>query len=286
MAAKKGGLGQGLDALFNTNSAEELSSSGKVTLKITDIEPNRNQPRKVFDEAALTELSESIAQNGILQPLLVRPMADGSYQIVAGERRWRAARKAGLTEVPVYIRALSDEEVAAMTLVENLQRQDLNPIEEAQGISRLMEEYGYTQEQTAQRIGKSRSAVANAIRLLALPADVLEYVRDGLISAGHARALLSLENEDLIRHMANEVIAKGYSVREAERLVKKLTKRVEIPEEKPTTKRDSFFDEVELSLSAATGRKVKVKGDEKGGSLEIEFYSLEDLKGLAALFDE
>lgn len=286
MAAKKGGLGQGLDALFNTNSAEELSSSGKVTLKITDIEPNRNQPRKVFDEAALTELSESIAQNGILQPLLVRPMADGSYQIVAGERRWRAARKAGLTEVPVYIRALSDEEVAAMTLVENLQRQDLNPIEEAQGISRLMEEYGYTQEQTAQRIGKSRSAVANALRLLALPADVLEYVRDGLISAGHARALLSLENEDLIRHMANEVIAKGYSVREAERLVKKLTKRVEIPEEKPTTKRDSFFDEVELSLSAATGRKVKVKGDEKGGSLEIEFYSLEDLKGLAALFDE
>lgn len=286
MAAKKGGLGQGLDALFNTNSAEELSSSGKVTLKITDIEPNRNQPRKVFDEAALTELSESIAQNGILQPLLVRPMADGSYQIVAGERRWRAARKAGLTEVPVYIRALSDEEVAAMTLVENLQRQDLNPIEEAQGISRLMEEYGYTQEQTAQRIGKSRSAVANALRLLALPADVLEYVRDGLISAGHARALLSLENEDLIRHMANEVIAKGYSVRETERLVKKLTKRVEIPEEKPTMKRDSFFDEVELSLSAATGRKVKVKGDEKGGSLEIEFYSLEDLKGLAALFDE
>lgn len=286
MAAKKGGLGQGLDALFNTNSAEELSSSGKVTLKITDIEPNRNQPRKVFDEAALTELSESIAQNGILQPLLVRPMADGSYQIVAGERRWRAARKAGLTEVPVYIRALSDEEVAAMTLVENLQRQDLNPIEEAQGISRLMEEYGYTQEQTAQRIGKSRSAVANALRLLALPADVLEYVRDGLIPAGHARALLSLENEDLIRHMANEVIAKGYSVRETERLVKKLTKRVEIPEEKPTTKRDSFFDEVELSLSAATGRKVKVKGDEKGGSLEIEFYSLEDLKGLAALFDE
>lgn len=286
MAAKKGGLGQGLDALFNTNSAEELSSSGKVTLKITDIEPNRNQPRKVFDEAALTELSESIAQNGILQPLLVRPMADGSYQIVAGERRWRAARKAGLTEVPVYIRALSDEEVAAMTLVENLQRQDLNPIEEAQGISRLMEEYGYTQEQTAQRIGKSRSAVANALRLLALPADVLEYVRDGLISAGHARALLSLENEDLIRHMANEVIAKGYSVRETERLVKKLTKRVETPEEKPTTKRDSFFDEVELSLSAATGRKVKVKGDEKGGSLEIEFYSLEDLKGLAALFDE
>ncbi len=173
-----------------------------------------------------------------------------------------------------------------MTLVENLQRQDLNPIEEAQGISRLMEEYGYTQEQTAQRIGKSRSAVANALRLLALPADVLEYVRDGLISAGHARALLSLENEDLIRHMANEVIAKGYSVRETERLVKKLTKRVEIPEEKPTTKRDSFFDEVELSLSAATGRKVKVKGDEKGGSLEIEFYSLEDLKGLAALFDE
>ena len=209
MAAKKGGLGQGLDALFNTNSAEELSSSGKVTLKITDIEPNRNQPRKVFDEAALTELSESIAQNGILQPLLVRPMADGSYQIVAGERRWRAARKAGLTEVPVYIRALSDEEVAAMTLVENLQRQDLNPIEEAQGISRLMEEYGYTQEQTAQRIGKSRSAVANALRLLALPAEVLEYVRDGLISAGHARALLSLENEDLIRHMANEVIARA-----------------------------------------------------------------------------
>lgn len=285
MAAKKGGLGKGLDALFSSNSAEELSSSGKVTLKITDIEPNRNQPRKVFDEAALNELAESIAQNGILQPLLVRPMADGSYQIVAGERRWRAARKAGLTEVPVYIRALSDEEVAAMTLVENLQRQDLNPIEEAKGLKQLISDYGYTQEQAAEKIGKSRSAVANTLRLLSLPDEVLQLVSDGELSAGHARALLSLENPELIKETAKEVISKGLSVRETEKLVKKLTKQRPIAE-KSLPKRASYFDEVELSLSETTGRKIKVRGDEKGGTLEIQFFDTEDLTKLASLFDE
>ncbi len=285
MAAKKGGLGKGLDALFSSNSAEELSSSGKVTLKITDIEPNRNQPRKVFDEAALNELAESIAQNGILQPLLVRPMADGSYQIVAGERRWRAARKAGLTEVPVYIRALSDEEVAAMTLVENLQRQDLNPIEEAKGLKQLISDYGYTQEQAAEKIGKSRSAVANTLRLLSLPDEVLQLVSDGELSAGHARALLSLENPELIKETAKEVISKGLSVRETEKLVKKLTKQRPIAE-KSLPKRAPYFDEVEISLSETTGRKIKVRGDEKGGTLEIQFFDTEDLTKLASLFDE
>ena len=208
MAVKnKGGLGRGLDALFDDNSLEDASKSA-VKLKITEIEPNREQPRKSFDEEALEELANSISTHGVIQPLLVRPLPDGGYRLVAGERRWRASRMAGLTEVPVIIREMSDSEEMELALVENLQREDLNPIEEAQGLSLLMETYGLTQEQAAKRVGKSRPAVANTMRLLSLPQDVLALVERGELSAGHARTLLALENEEQIVSLAGEIIKK------------------------------------------------------------------------------
>ena len=206
MAAKnKGGLGKGLDALFMDNSIEEEAKSA-VKLKINDIEPNRAQPRKSFDEEALEELANSISTHGVIQPLLVRPLADGGYQLIAGERRWRASRMAGLTEVPVVIREMSDSEAMELALVENLQREDLNPIEEAQGLALLMETYGLTQEQAAKRVGKSRPAVANSMRLLSLPQEVLAMVERGELSAGHARTILALENAEQITALANEIV--------------------------------------------------------------------------------
>ena len=191
MATKKGGLGKGFDSLFLDNSADALSEGGSVILPISDIEPDRGQPRTKFAEEALAELEASIREFGVLQPLLVRPMSDGSYKIVAGERRYRAARRAGLSEVPVIIKSLTDAEAAAIALIENLQREDLNPIEEAAGIRKLIEEYGYTQEEAAEKLSKSRPAIANALRLLALPKDVMKLVEEGTLSAGHARALRS-----------------------------------------------------------------------------------------------
>ena len=189
--AKKGGLGKGVDALFFDNAVEETA----VTLPIDEIEPNRDQPRKTFDETALAELADSIRAHGVLQPLLVRPSADGSYRLVAGERRYRAARMAGLTEVPVTVREMTDEEESIFALIENLQREDLNAIEEAEGLKQLIDTYGLTQEQAASRVGKSRTAVTNALRLLNLPQPVAALVKDGKISMGHARALLSVADE-------------------------------------------------------------------------------------------
>ena len=205
MAAKKGGLGRGLDALFADNSVEENSSASAVKLSLNEIEPNKDQPRKTFDEKALSELADSIAQHGVIQPLLVRPMPDGSYQLVAGERRWRAARRAGLSEVPVVIREMSDSEMMELALIENLQREDLNPIEEAEGLQQLIHTYGLTQETAAARVGRSRPAIANALRLLSLPTPILELTRDGKISAGHARALLSLNDEEKMVEIADQV---------------------------------------------------------------------------------
>ena len=215
---KKNGLGMGLDALFLDNSTEE-NSAGFVSVNINDIEPNREQPRKTFDEEALSELAASIGEHGIIQPLVVRPIADGGYQLIAGERRWRAARIAGLNEVPVVIKEITDSELLELALVENLQREDLNPIEEAQGLSLLMETYEMTQEQAAKRVGKSRPAVANAVRLLLLPPSVVDMVREGKISAGHARALLGLSDNEKIKELADRIIKKGMSVRDTERLV-------------------------------------------------------------------
>lgn len=284
MAAKKGGLGRGLDALLVDNSIENISSSSAVKLKLNEIEPNKNQPRKVFDDEALSELSASIEKHGIIQPLLVRPLPGGTYQLVAGERRWRAARMAGLTEAPVVIRELSDEDASALALIENLQREDLDPIEEAEGYRYLMDTYSITQEEAAQKVGKSRSAVANLMRLLSLPKDVLELVRAKTLSAGHARALLPIEDSALIAQFAKEIIEKGFSVRQTEKLVKDFLK----PQKpgKKTAEKDKYITEVELSLCESLGRKVSIKGSEKGGSITIEFFNKDDLEKLAKLFED
>ena len=281
MAAKKGGLGRGLDALFADNSIEEIASTSAVKLKIMDIEPNRDQPRKIFDEDALAELADSIAKHGVIQPLLVRPMPDGSYQLVAGERRWRASRMAGLTEVPVVIKELSDDEAMALALIENLQREDLNAIEEAQGIKALMDTLSLTQDEAAERVGKSRPAVANALRLLKLPDSVIALVSDGKLSPGHARALLGFKDEQDIIETAELIIEKGLTVRDVEKLVKKRNK--EPKAEKPAARRASYYDEVELALTDFLGRKVKVgtKPGKESGVLEIDFFDKDDLTRLA-----
>lgn len=281
MAAKKGGLGRGLDALFADNSIEEIASTSAVKLKIMDIEPNRDQPRKIFDEDALAELADSIAKHGVIQPLLVRPMPDGSYQLVAGERRWRASRMAGLTEVPVVIKELSDDEAMALALIENLQREDLNAIEEAQGIKALMDTLSLTQDEAAERVGKSRPAVANALRLLKLPDSVIAFVSDGKLSPGHARALLGFKDEQDIIETADLIIEKGPTVRDVEKLVKKRNK--EPKAEKPAARRASYYDEVELALTDFLGRKVKVgtKPGKESGVLEIDFFDKDDLTRLA-----
>ncbi len=280
MAKKMGGLGKGLNAIFMENDTE--NSNETVTLRISEVEPNREQPRKDFDEKALADLSQSIMQFGVLQPILVRPIIGGGYQIVAGERRYRASRMAGLTEIPAVIRELSDEETMELALIENLQREDLTPIEEAKGYKTLIETYNMSQEQVAQTVGKSRSAIANTMRLLLLPDDVIILVENGALSAGHARALLSLENKELMSAVAEETVKKGLSVRQVEKLVKDMLKTPK-SRTRTTTKKPSYFSEVELALSEYLGNKVVVtpSKDGKGGTLSIDFYSLEELKQLA-----
>lgn len=283
MAVKKA-LGRGFDAIFADNSVEDISSGvSTVKVKLIDIEPNRDQPRKQFDEEALAELSNSIAQHGVLQPLLVRPMPDGGYQLVAGERRWRASRMAGLTEVPVVIRDLTDSQVAELALVENLQRENLNPLEEANGYKELSDRFGYTQEKISEIVGKSRSAVANALRLLNLPERVGEMVSSGSLSMGHARALLSLEDEKIQKEIAELVVRNDLSVRETERLVRNAVK--EKTGIKKAKKRNPYYDEAELALSEVLGRKVKITKSSKKGALEIEFFDDADLKKLLKIFD-
>ena len=284
MANKKGGLGRGLDALLIDNSIDNTTASSAVRLKLTDIEPNRKQPRKKFDEAALSELAQSIERHGVIQPLLVRPLADGGYQLVAGERRWRAARMAGLTEVPVVIRDLSEEDAMALALIENLQREDLDPIEEAEGYRTLMTTFGITQEEAAARVGKSRPAVANLMRLLNLPAVVRGMVSEGRLSPGHARALLPLADDALMTQFAKEIAEKGLSVRQTEKWVKDFLK---VKKPKPAAKeRSKYLTEVELSLCETLGRRVSVKGSEKGGTITIEFFDKNDLKKLSEMFED
>ena len=285
--AKKSGLGTGLDALFLDNSATE-SNNATVTLPISEIEPNREQPRKVFDEKALEDLANSIKQNGIIQPLLVRPLSDGSYQLVAGERRWRAARMVGLHEVPVTIREMTDEEASVFALIENLQREDLNPVEEAEGIKSLIETYGFTQEEAAERVGKSRVAVTNTLRLLKLPESVLRLLGDGKITAGHSRALLSLDDEKEMLRIAEAAISQELSVRQVEKMVKYALQGEKPKPKKRDKKRDKFYDEVEIALTNVLGRKVKVYLSSTGnkGTLEFEFFGKEDLSKLAKEFDK
>lgn len=274
--AKKGGLGKGLDAIFHDNARAD--DGGAVELNINELEPNRGQPRKEFSEEAMRELADSIAQHGVLQPLLVRPLLSGGYQIVAGERRWRAARMAGLTTVPALIRELTDSEVMQIALIENLQREDLKPLEEAQGYQALMEEFGFTQDEISKSVGKSRPAVTNALRLLNLPEAVRGMLARGNLSAGHARTLLSFKDEAAMLTAAKRVVAEGLSVRELEKMAKKAN--AEKPEAVRSTRRIRYYDEAELALRDTLNRVVHVGGTKKKGVLSIEFYGEDDLKNL------
>ncbi len=277
MAKKQSGLGKGLGALMLENNVDDMVSTS--TLPINEIIPNKEQPRKTFDEGALQELADSITVHGVLQPLLVRPLLSGGYQLIAGERRWRASRMAGLKEVPVIIRELSDSEAMEIAIIENLQREDLNPIEEAEGLQALIDKCDYTQEQVAVSVGKSRPAIANALRLLKLPEEVRQMTKEGEISAGHARALLAFDNQAIMYEVAKQIVSDKLTVRDVERLAKRPTKSAE--QKQNAKHRDSFYDEVELSLTDVLGRRVKVYNGRSKGTLEIEFYSLDDLKDIA-----
>ena len=303
--AKKGGLGKGLDALFSEAQFDAAGAQEKtgniVTLRLSDIEPDKNQPRKTFEPEALSALADSISTHGVLQPIVVRKPEGASddgdavsrilgnkYRIVAGERRWRASKMAGLTEVPVIIKEMTDHEAAAIMLVENLQREDLNSVEQARGLKRLIEEFELTQEETAQIVGISRPALTNSLRLLSLPEKTLSLLEKGEISAGHARALLSIGNAKEIDNAAQTVVAKGLSVRETERLAKLIYANLN---SKPAKKKDSpvdksaaaYIGKLEENMSAKLGRKAKIvmgKKGEKGGKLELEYYDNTDLEKL------
>ena len=282
MAEKpKRGLGSGLGALFGDDIVVSAPGEKELKLPISKVEPRADQPRYAFDEEALETLSESIKQYGLIQPITVRELGEGYYQIIAGERRWRAARMAGLDEVPVRIIEADDRRAMELALVENLQREDLNPIEEARGYRTLMEEYGLTQEEAASAVGKSRSAVANSLRLLGLSETLSAMVENGGISAGHARALLSLKDPKKQLELAEAIISRGLSVRQTEALVKKLGK--EVPEKEPEVTNAIIVDyvkEVERELENALGRKVKLVEGKKAGRIEIEFYGADDREAL------
>ena len=277
--AKKSGLGRGLGALLGEPTGNLPGQEQTISvLPLRKIEPNPLQPRKDFDPEALQALADSITAHGVIQPLTVREAADGYYQIIAGERRWRAARLAGLDEIPVHIIEADDREVMELALIENLQREDLNPIEEAQGFRTLMEEYGLTQEQAAQRVGKSRPAVANSLRLLSLDSELTELVRDGVLSPGHARALLGLKNEKQRRQAAQRVIALQLSVRQTETLCKNMEKPVEKPA--PAPDGVDYVGDCERQLTRRLQRKVKIVPGKRKGHIEIDFYGDDDLNRL------
>lgn len=277
--AKKRGLGRGLEALFNENGTEENFELNSDKLALSKIDINPEQPRKTFDETALNELAESIKEKGVLQPLLVRPVKS-RYQLVAGERRFRAAHIAKLKEVPVIIKDLSDKDSMEIALIENLQREDLNAVEEAQGIKLLMDKYSLTQEEVAGKLSKSRPAVANSIRLLNLSDKILSQLKDGLLSAGHARALLSIEDQAKREEIADLIIKNNLSVRETEKLVKKKPVR-----SRKKSTRANFYDEAELALKDVLGRKVNIKKKKNGGTLEIEFFNKDDLEKIIKLLN-
>lgn len=278
MATKQRGLGRGLGALIDDFSATPAQET-ITKLPLQKVEPNPNQPRRSFDEEELQALADSIAEHGILQPLAVRALDGGFYQIIAGERRWRAARMAGLDEVPVVVLEADDRTVMELALIENLQRQDLNPMEEAEGYRVLMEEYGLTQEQAAARVGKSRPAVTNALRLLALPDEVREMVENGTLSAGHARAVLSLPSERLQKAAAQKIIALRLSVRQAEAMCKRMAFEEKPAKPKPALTVD-YVGECEKALTKQLGRRVKIVSGKRKGRFELEFYGEGDLQRL------
>ena len=278
MATKQRGLGRGLGALIDDFSPEPGQET-ITKLPLQKVEPNPNQPRRSFDEEELQALADSIAEHGILQPLAVRALDGGFYQIIAGERRWRAARMAGLDEVPVVVLDADDRTVMELALIENLQRQDLNPMEEAEGYRVLMEDYGLTQEQAAARVGKSRPAVTNALRLLALPDEVRAMVENGTLSAGHARAVLSLPSERLQKAAAQRIIALRLSVRQAEAMCKRMAagEKTEKPKSELTV---DYVGECEKALTKQLGRRVKIVSGKRKGRFELEFYGEDDLQRL------
>ena len=275
-------LGRGLDALLGDTSLQ-AQTGGSVSLPIAQVEPGLNQPRKHFDEESLADLAQSIGQHGILQPLTIRRLASGYYQIIAGERRWRAARMAGLEEVPAIIVEADDRKVMELGLIENLQREDLNPMEEAAGYRTLVQEYGLTQEEAAKRVSKSRPAVANAMRLLALPQEVQWLIEQGSLSAGHGRALLALPTAEEQIAAAEEIRTKGWSVRETEeRIRQRLQEREASAPEKPSSPLKLYFKEAERQLTAGLGRRVTITQGKKKGKIALEYYDQEDLEALMA----
>ena len=300
MSKKLNGLGKGLDALFLESKIEQnevaVNSADITKLRISDIEPDKKQPRKKFSDDAIKTLADSIAIHGVLQPIVVRSAAsdkdgdntkkllEGKYRIVSGERRWRASKLAGLTEIPVVIKELTDSEAGAIMLVENLQREDLNPVETARGLKRLIEEFGLTQEETARIVGISRPNLTNCLRLLSLPDNVLDFIESGDISAGHARTLIPLEKEEIINEALDVVLAKQLSVRETERLVKNMLNAKETEEKESIKDLDKqiYLKKLEEHIASKLGRKTNIctKGKKGAGKLEIQYYSSKDLEDL------
>lgn len=279
----KKGLGKGLDALFENNYLE--TSDQKETqkqLRISSIEPNKEQPRKSFDTESLETLARSMKEHGVLQPLLVKPIGEDKYQIIAGERRWRAARLAGLSEVPVVIMDSDEQKSAEIALIENLQREDLNILEEALGYRQLMDQFSLTQEQVSGKVGKSRSAVANTLRLLALPAPVQQLLRDGELSAGHARALLALESQEDMEKTALLIVKEDLSVRQVEKLVRRMLTAPQAAPSPELEMRKLYLNDLEKKLTEDFGRKIQIKDKGKKGSIVLEYYDSEDLENLLA----
>ena len=279
----KKGLGTGLSALFGDDILAEDESSELIYVPISKVEPRADQPRSIFDEDALQELSDSISQYGLIQPIVVRKLENGYYQIIAGERRWRASRMAGLNEVPVRIISADDRRTAELALVENLQREDLNPIDEAKGYKALIEEYGLTQEEAAQSVGRSRPAITNSMRLLSLSAPVIKLVENGKLSAGHARALLPLEDEIMQKSIADKVMMAGLSVRKTEQLVTKTLKNLREAQSYTPDEDEIAVDyvaEVETMLSQKLARKVKLDAGKRGGKITLEYYGNDDREAL------
>ena len=281
MSIKEKGLGRGLDSLFGddyTDSAAPSGGSGAETLPIHRVEPNPEQPRRDFDPEELQALADSLSRHGMISPIAVRDLGNGRYGIIAGERRWRAARMAGFTQVPVTILEADDARCAELALVENLQRQDLNPVEEAKGFLSLSERFGLTQEQVADRVGRSRSAVANALRLLTLPEPVLDLLENGSLTAGHARAVLSLSGDEDREALARRIVAEKLSVRQAEALAARLSRPAGAA--KAPSEDAMYYDACGSALSSRLGRKVTIRPGRKKGVLELEYYDLDDFQRL------
>lgn len=282
----KKGLGKGLNSIFSDENVdlEQGSLDGVVNLKISKIEPNKNQPRKTFDKEKLEALAASIKEHGVIQHIIVNKISDDRYTIVAGERRWRAARLAGLTEIPAVIKEYSSKAVAEISLIENLQREDLNPIEEALAYKELSERHGMTQEEISQKLGKSRSAIANSLRLLSLEEELQRYLISGQISEGHARAVLSLEGYELREFLINRIIEDNLNVRQAENAAKQLQKPPKAAVRREPTAYDLEVERIQSRLETGLGTRVKISHNDKKGKIEIEYYGNEDLERLLNLF--